>query len=100
MDSPVQNEKQEDLPMALIIEDDSITQTAIEKELAKMNFRYRKATTVTEAKNCYLELEKEGIPATIIGKATEGNDRVLLNEDEKRFLEPPKTDELYEVMED
>ena len=46
------------------------------------------------------ELEKEGIPATIIGKATEGNDRVLLNEDEKRFLEPPKTDELYEVMED
>ena len=46
------------------------------------------------------ELEKEGIPATIIGKAIEGNDRVLLNEDEKRFLEPPKTDELYEVMED
>ena len=46
------------------------------------------------------ELEKEGISATIIGKATEGNDRVLLNEDEKRFLEPPKTDELYEVMED
>lgn len=43
------------------------------------------------------ELEKEGIPATIIGKATEGNDRVLLNDDERRFLEPPKTDELYKV---
>lgn len=45
------------------------------------------------------ELEKAGIPATIIGKATEGNDRVLINEDERRFLEPPKTDELYKVFE-
>lgn len=43
------------------------------------------------------ELEKAGICASIIGKATEGNDRVLLNEDERRFLEPPKTDELYTV---
>lgn len=31
------------------------------------------------------ELEKAGIPASIIGKATEGNDRVLLNGDERRF---------------
>ena len=44
------------------------------------------------------ELEKAGIKATIIGKATEGNDRVLLNDDERRFLEPPKTDELYKVI--
>lgn len=44
------------------------------------------------------ELEKEGIHAVIIRKATEGNDRVLLNEEEKRFLEPPKTDELYKVV--
>ena len=43
------------------------------------------------------ELEKAGICASVIGKATEGNDRVLLNEDERRFLEPPKTDELYKV---
>lgn len=43
------------------------------------------------------ELEKAGIPAAIIGKATEGNDRVLLNGDEQRFLEPPKTDELYHI---
>ena len=43
------------------------------------------------------ELEKAGIPAAVIGKATTGNDRVLLNEDERRFLEPPKTDELYRV---
>ena len=44
------------------------------------------------------ELEKAGIPATIIGKATAGNDRVLLNEEERRFLEPPKADELYKAI--
>lgn len=44
------------------------------------------------------ELEKAGIPASVIGKATEGNDRVLYNEEEKRFLEPPKPDELYKVV--
>lgn len=43
-------------------------------------------------------LEKAGITATVVGKATEGNDRVLLNEDERRFLEPPKADELYKVI--
>ena len=43
------------------------------------------------------ELEKEGIPAVVIGKAMEGNDRVLINEEERRFLEPPKADELYKV---
>lgn len=43
-------------------------------------------------------LNQAGIEASVIGKATEGNDRVLFNEDEKRFLEPPKTDELYKIM--
>lgn len=42
-----------------------------------------------------MELEKENIPAVIIGKATDGNDRVLINEDERRFLETTQTDELY-----
>ncbi len=42
-------------------------------------------------------LEREGIPAAVIGKATDGNDRVLQNGGERRFLEPPKTDELYRV---
>ena len=32
------------------------------------------------------ELEKAGIPATIIGKATAGNDRVLLNEEELSLI--------------
>lgn len=44
------------------------------------------------------ELEKQGIHAAVVGKVVAGNDRVLLNEDETRFLEPPKTDELYKVV--
>lgn len=44
------------------------------------------------------DLEKAGIHASLIGKATKGNDRVLLNQEERRFLEPPKTDELYKVV--
>ena len=44
------------------------------------------------------ELEKQGIHAAVVGKAVAGNDRVLMNEDETRFLEPPKTDELYKVV--
>lgn len=45
------------------------------------------------------ELERQGIHSAVIGKATEGNDRVVINQDERRFLEPPKTDELYRVFE-
>ena len=44
------------------------------------------------------ELEKAGIPAAVIGKAMAGNNRVLRNEEERRFLEPPKPDELYRVI--
>ncbi len=43
-------------------------------------------------------LAREGIHSAVIGKATAGNDRVLQNEEERRFLEPPKTDELYKVI--
>ncbi len=42
-------------------------------------------------------IEQAGIKATVIGKVTAGNDRVLINEDERRFLEPPKSDELYKI---
>lgn len=44
------------------------------------------------------DLNEAGIPAVIVGKATEGNDRILLSDEEKRFLEPPKADELYKVI--
>ena len=44
-----------------------------------------------------MELEKANIPAVIIGKATDSNDRVLLNEEERRFLETTQTDELHNI---
>lgn len=43
-------------------------------------------------------LEAEGIPAVCIGKVTDGNDRVIVSGEERRFLEPPKVDELYRVV--
>ncbi len=36
------------------------------------------------------ELDKQGIVAAVIGVTTDGNDKVILNDDEKRFLEPPR----------
>lgn len=44
------------------------------------------------------ELEKAGIEAVVIGKATDNNDRVLINEDERRFLETPQLDEIYSIL--
>lgn len=43
-------------------------------------------------------LEESGIHAAVIGKVTEGNDRVVTNGEETRFLEPPKTDQLYKAL--
>ena len=51
-----------------------------------------------DGKQVAWELERRGIHAVVIGKATEGNDRLLWNGEEKRFLEPPKADELYKVL--
>lgn len=42
-------------------------------------------------------LLQAGIPAAVVGKVTAGKDRVLLRGGERRFLEPPKADELYRV---
>ncbi|MDE6127968.1 MAG: hydrogenase maturation factor, partial [Lachnospiraceae bacterium] len=43
-------------------------------------------------------LEAAQIPAVVIGKITEGNDRVVINDEEKRFLERPKADEINNKM--
>ncbi len=44
------------------------------------------------------ELEQAGIHAAVIGYATEGNDRIVVNGEERRYLEPPKTDELFRAL--
>lgn len=42
-------------------------------------------------------LEEENIPATVVGRTTGGKDRIIRNGEEKRFLEPAKPDELYQI---
>lgn len=43
-------------------------------------------------------LEEKQIPAVVVGKTTDGNDRVVMNGDERRFLEPPRQDEIHKVL--
>ena len=43
-------------------------------------------------------LEKAGIPAAVVGRATAGNDRIVLNGEEKRFLGPVRTDEIHKLI--
>ena len=59
-------EDEEELPMALIVEDDLISQLLVIKEVKEMNFRYKTATTVNEAKEAYLECAKEEISIDIM----------------------------------
>ena len=44
------------------------------------------------------QLKNEGIMAEVIGKTTDNNDRIIMNEGESRFLEPAKPDELLKVL--
>lgn len=40
-------------------------------------------------------LHQQGIPACIIGKTTDSQDKIIHNEEEIRFLDAPKQDEIY-----
>ncbi|MBR6626769.1 MAG: hydrogenase maturation factor [Lachnospiraceae bacterium] len=40
-------------------------------------------------------LEAARIPACMVGKVTEGKGRILLNEEEVRYMDRPRTDEIY-----
>ena len=42
-------------------------------------------------------LARQDIPAAVIGRTTAGKDRVICNDDEKRYLDRPKTDQIYLV---
>lgn len=44
------------------------------------------------------QLGKKGIHSAVVGKFTDNNDKIIIyDEEEIRYLEPPKTDELYKV---
>ena len=42
-------------------------------------------------------LGAQGIPASVIGRVTDGNDRVIRNGSEQRYLDRPKPDEWYRI---
>ncbi len=42
-------------------------------------------------------LQAAGIPSAVVGKAVAGNDRVVINGDGRRFLEPPRHDEIEKL---
>lgn len=44
------------------------------------------------------ELSKEGVYACVVGRTTANNDVVVLNGENRRFLEPPKSDEIYKEI--
>ena len=54
--------------------------------------------TAEDGNRLVMDLQAAGIEATIIGKCTDNNDRVLINGEMRRFLEPAKTDELYKAI--
>ncbi len=50
----------------------------------------------TEDGNALVEaLAEQDIPAVVVGKITDSNDRIIVNGEEKRYLDKPKTDEIY-----
>ena len=46
------------------------------------------------------ELNRAQIPAAVIGTVTDNNDRVIINGEERRFLEPAKADEIFKITEE
>ncbi len=43
-------------------------------------------------------LDREGITAVVVGKITDSNDRIIYNEEEKRYLDKPKMDEIHKFL--
>ena len=46
------------------------------------------------------DLEAAGIPAAVVGRITDSNDRLILNGDEVRYLDRPHMDSIYEKGEE
>ena len=44
------------------------------------------------------KLEDAGISAVVVGVLKEGNDKIIINGDERRYLESPQSDEIHKVL--
>lgn len=52
-----------------------------------------------DGENLACSLQERGIPATVIGKTTADNGKVIHNEDEIRYVDKPAADEIYKLFE-
>ena len=52
---------------------------------------------VNHGSNLVWELNKLGIEATVIGRITDGNDKIIRNHEETRYLDLPQADEIYKM---
>ncbi|MCI6017980.1 MAG: AIR synthase related protein [Clostridiales bacterium] len=52
----------------------------------------------SEGEHLAAALRENGIEAAVIGRFTSGNDRVVVNDDEVRYLEPPRGSELWKFL--
>ena len=53
---------------------------------------------IRKCENAAAELEKAGIMAKSIGYLTDTKDRVVYNEEERRFLEPFRKEESHKII--
>ncbi len=44
------------------------------------------------------KLEENDIPAAVVGGLREGNDKIIINGDERRYLESPQADEIHRIL--
>lgn len=51
--------------------------------------------TTNDGKKLVEALEEAGIAAVVIGRLTDSKDRLILNEDEVRYMDRPQVDEIY-----
>ena len=51
--------------------------------------------TTRDGNALVMALEREEIPAVVIGRTTAGNDRVLYNQGHKQYLNKPRTDQIH-----
>ena len=55
--------------------------------------------TSSDSERIIKALAEERIDACVIGKVTDGNDKIINNLDEVRFLDKPVQDEIYRLQE-
>ncbi len=54
--------------------------------------------TAEDGNSLVSKLKQQNIPAVAVGKITDSNDRIILNGEEKRYLDKPQVDEIHRFI--